>query len=620
MSAKILHPSSWSIAGKLAFAFFFAALVPIFLTAYYGMQETVSRVSVNEGQGLTEIAEVTAIRIEQSLIGAGRTLKLVQQPSTAALLAQPTAKRSPVAITDAQELLARLATSNEEIESLHLVDAVGRVVVASRQDHLGLDVSAQAFFQRPLLAGAPDAPKSPLTISFGTTSPAEGFGITLSQPVWNAKNTLVGFAVAHIKLSVIEAVLSSAKTRPSLTPFLLDNDGVIAWHPSQTLRYKSLIPLRPEAAARLAKERRYGRVNVDSLDMPDLERLLGDPARAVQRTYRSPASGETEIVALTPLTSTPLMVAVSEPKSRWEVPLREVFASVFGKVLFVTFIAAGVAFMLLSRDVIRPIRQLTRAAGAVKDGKLDVRARVLNEDEVGDLAKTFNGMMDEIIERARERDVFGRAVSPEVREKLLAGQIKLGGENRRVSVLFSDIRSFTTICEGMTPEQVVDMLNEVLTEMTAAVAAHGGHVNNFLGDAIIVVFGAPDDHEDCAWGAVQAAFDMRGRLESLNERRRLRGDQEIVSGIGIGTGNVVAGQMGSLERFIYTVVGDAVNVASRLETMTKNFEGNPILVNSETAKAIEGREGIEVTAIGKQALKGRAQEIDVYRVDWTLFA
>ncbi|MBC7625090.1 MAG: adenylate/guanylate cyclase domain-containing protein, partial [Aeromicrobium sp.] len=149
---------------------------------------------------------------------------------------------------------------------------------------------------------------------------------------------------------------------------------------------------------------------------------------------------------------------------------------------------------------------------------------------------------------------------------------------------------------------------------------HGGHVNNFLGDAIIVVFGAPDDHEDCAWGAVQAAFDMRGRLESLNERRRLRGEAVLVSGIGIGTGNVVAGQMGSLERFIYTVVGDAVNVASRLETMTKNFDGNPILVNSETALAIEGREGIEVTAIGKQALKGKAQEIDVYRVDWTLFA
>jgi class 3 adenylate cyclase len=292
---------------------------------------------------------------------------------------------------------------------------------------------------------------------------------------------------------------------------------------------------------------------------------------------------------------------------------------VFGKVLAVAFIAAGVAFMLLSRDVIRPVQQLTRAASAVKDGKLDVRARVVNDDEVGDLAKTFNGMMDGIIERERERDVFGRAVSPEVREKLLAGQIKLGGENRRVSVLFSDIRSFTTICEGMSPEQVVEMLNEFLTEMTLAVAAHGGHVNNFLGDAMIVVFGAPDDHEDSAWGAVQAAFDMRGRLEALNLRRTARGEEAIVSGIGIGTGDVVAGQMGSLERFIYTVVGDAVNVASRLESMTKNFEGNPILVNAETAHAIESRDGIDVTFIGKQALKGKAQEIDVYRVDWTLF-
>jgi class 3 adenylate cyclase len=615
MPAKILYPSSWSISGKLAFAFFFAALVPIFLTAYYGMEETLSRVSVNERQGLTELADVTAIRVEQSLIGVGRTLKLVDQASTKALLAQSSAKRSPAAIAEAQELLVRLVASNEDVQSLRLVDAAGRVVVSNMQDDIGLDVSAQAFFQRSVMAASSNVP---IVISFGTASQTDGLGLTLSQPMRDAKNALVGAAVATVKFSTIEAALSSARTRPSLTPFLLDNDGVIAWHPSSALRYKSLMPLRPEAAARVASEGRYGQVTVASLGMADLQRMMGDPAGAVQRSYRSPVSGETEVVAMTALTAAPLIIAVSEPKSRWEVPLREVFASVFGKVLMVTFIAAGVAFMLLSRDVIGPIRQLTRAAEAVKDGKLDVRARVLNDDEVGDLAKTFNGMMDEIVERQHERDVFGRAVSPEVREKLLDGQIELGGENRRVSVLFSDIRSFTTICEGMTPQQVVEMLNEFLTEMTSVVAAYGGHVNNFLGDAIIVVFGAPGDHEDCAWGAVQAAFAMRRRLESLNERQRARGDLEIVSGIGIGTGNVVAGQMGSLERFIYTVVGDVVNVAARLETMTKKFEGNPILVNSETAKAIEGREGVEVTAIGKQALKGKAQEIDVYRVDWAL--
>lgn len=170
------------------------------------MQETVSRVSVNERQGPTELGEVTAIRIEQSLIGAGRTLKLVQQPVNAALLALPTAKRSPAALADAQELLVRLVASNEDIESLRLVDAGGRVVVASRRDDIGLDVSAQTFFQRGLMvevAGAqdvPKVPKVPLTIRLGTANPADGFGITLSQPVWNAKK---------IQCSVLQSPTSS---------------------------------------------------------------------------------------------------------------------------------------------------------------------------------------------------------------------------------------------------------------------------------------------------------------------------------------------------------------------------------------------------------------------------
>jgi class 3 adenylate cyclase len=202
-----------------------------------------------------------------------------------------------------------------------------------------------------------------------------------------------------------------------------------------------------------------------------------------------------------------------------------------------------------------------------------------------------------------------------VREKLLTGELKLGGENLRVSVLFSDIRGFSTMSEKMSPHDVVMLLNEYLKEMTEAVRPWGGYVNNFIGDAIVVIFGAPEACAGSEASAIRAAIAMKERLEVLNERRRQLDDPPIATGIGISTGKVVAGQIGSMERFMYTVIGDAVNVAARLEDLTKQFDGNPILVNAATFEGCQRQEsGIAFVDKGMQRVKGREDAVHVYAV------
>lgn len=284
-------------------------------------------------------------------------------------------------------------------------------------------------------------------------------------------------------------------------------------------------------------------------------------------------------------------------------------------VLTLIVAAVGVAgAIVLSGSIIRPLLQLNQMSRQVQDGDLDTSLKVTTRDEIGELGHAFNAMVEGLRQRERERDIFGRVVSPEVREKLLTGQLQLGGETRWVSVVFSDIREFSTISEKMPPQDLVAFLNEYLSEMTEAIKPYGGYINNFIGDAIVAIFGAPIDQEQKEWRAVGAALEMRRRLDDLNERRAARGETPIRSGIGISTGEAVAGQIGSLDRLLYTVIGDAVNVAARLEALTKDYPEHAILVNQQTAEAIMDRSDVVLSPLGPIHVKGRTEPVTVYAV------
>ena len=215
-------------------------------------------------------------------------------------------------------------------------------------------------------------------------------------------------------------------------------------------------------------------------------------------------------------------------------------------------------------------------------GNLQYRSQIERGDELGFIAQSFNEMVDGLEERELIRDTFGRFVSHEVAEAVLTGRVPLQGERRDVSILFQDIRGFTSLSERLDPAVLLRLLNQFFTEVVAAVEAEGGVVKQFLGDGVMALFGAPQPYPDHAERAVRAALGIVDRLKGLNETLQEQGIGPLEIGVGIHTGAVVAGLIGPDNRIEYGVVGDAVNLASRVESLTREMQAT-ILVSRDVA-------------------------------------
>ena len=242
--------------------------------------------------------------------------------------------------------------------------------------------------------------------------------------------------------------------------------------------------------------------------------------------------------------------------------------------------------LLFARRLTRPISALTGAVARVADGDLSQPALpVRSGDEVGVLTRAFNGMVEGLRQRDFIRNAFGRYVSPEVAKTLLESPdgLRLGGEKRRITVLMSDLRGYTRFAEHGDPAGVMAVLNDYLGRMADIVIAHGGTINEFIGDAIFAVFGAPVEHEDHAERAAAAALAMQRAMAPLNAENAARGRPRFEMGIGLHTGEAVVGNIGSEQRTKYAVVGAAVNLAARVEGCTV---GGQVLITAETLERL----------------------------------
>ena len=219
------------------------------------------------------------------------------------------------------------------------------------------------------------------------------------------------------------------------------------------------------------------------------------------------------------------------------------------------------------------------------------------------------------LEKKRLRDeqvaLVRRFATSEVVDDLANTKFSLGGKHINASAMFSDIRSFTTITESQPPDETIELLNTYYTLMFDAINGHGGVVNQMVGDGLMALFGAPLPQEDHCERAVLAALEMIEMIDMLNLERLSQGKIEISIGIGIASGEVIAGYTGTRERATYTAVGDTVNLAARLESHTK-VVGKPILIDANTQKALA--KNIKVESLGEYQLKGKTVSIEIFSV------
>jgi class 3 adenylate cyclase len=303
----------------------------------------------------------------------------------------------------------------------------------------------------------------------------------------------------------------------------------------------------------------------------------------------------------------------------WETGESAISADLLGReILLFTFILCG-AFVaitlklnvLVGNSILNPIGEFLGVVERVKGGDFNQRIRVLSNDEIGVLGDAGNDMIRGLADRERIREAFGKYVTPEIRDQILAGRIPLNGERRMATLVFSDLRDFTSYVEENPSEEVISSMRAYFTAMQKAISAHQGLVLQYVGDEVEAVFGVPLRQVDHADKAVLAALKMRKSLEELNQHRIREGKAIFRHGIGICTGEVLAGNTGSEDRLSYALIGDTVNLASRIQGLTKIFHCD-ILVSEETVKMLD--HSFHMQKELPQSVKGYSRPITVYLV------
>lgn len=279
----------------------------------------------------------------------------------------------------------------------------------------------------------------------------------------------------------------------------------------------------------------------------------------------------------------------------------------------VIFMGVGIWLtFLVSSNLKRPLEEIIRVLRSVRHGEFDQKVRVTSNDEIGYTGDVINEMNEGLKERDFIKETFGKYVAQEVRDEVLSGRIPLDGETKEVTVLFADLRDFTPMTESNDPKLVVKMMNSYFKEMAEAIQQEGGLVLQFLGDEIYAVFGAPVSRPDHPSRAFRAGLEMGKRLQILNRNFKEREWPILNHGIGIHTGEALAANIGSPDRLSYLLVGDTVNLASRLQGLTREF-GAEMILSKSTLLRLEDQTGFK--RLEEARVKGRSEPVEIYTVD-----
>jgi serine/threonine protein kinase/HAMP domain-containing protein len=391
----IVRPASWPIAVKMTLAMMATALLPMMITAYYNFEKTQEHVAAVELKNLEQLAQSTAGRISQLLADSRNLADYVgTDDDFVDFLSKPP---TPAGVQATLRQLKGLITSNPDLQFTMVMDTAGNALVATDPAVMGKNFKFREYFKtamegRPFMTG----------IIVGAVAGAAG--VFYSRPVQGADGSVIGAVVMRIKADPIGRILSNTKLGNDRIPFLIDEDGVVVWHPDEKVMFRSLMPLSKEAMDEIVADQRFRRAKIDSLDQPMLAKAMIGAKQPGNVAYFSNAAQREEIAGFAPVPGTSWIVGVSESRDYFAAPLDRLFQNTLVSVAL-----AGAIFLLLAmifaRSIVTPIQRLTTAAHALKGGDYDrANIAVRSNDEIGQLARTFNVMIDVLRQRERERE------------------------------------------------------------------------------------------------------------------------------------------------------------------------------------------------------------------------
>ena len=400
----------------------------------------------------------------------------------------------------------------------------------------------------------------------------------------NADGSVATVVFGYLKL---DKFLQSFQTRDIFETFMVNSRGDIIAHPDSRI---------------VLSHGNY-------INLPIVEEMLKSKLDNGQKRYRD-ADGVYRLGSFKKLGIGGLGIisTVSEEKAFkavYQIQRRNIL------IMIIVLNFAILIVYFFSKTITTPIIRLFSATMEIEKGNFRVDITPASGDEIGELTRSFVHMGRGLEEREKLKETFGKFVNKEIADLVLKGEVKLGGERKSATVFFSDIRDFTAISEKLEPEEVVEFLNEYMTRMVGCVNATSGVVDKHIGDAIMAVWGAPVSYGNDTEHAIDGALMMRKQLAEFNRGRGGEKRPVIRIGCGINTGPVLAGQIGSEERMEYTVIGDTVNLASRIEQLNKPF-GTDILISQDTYSIVKHLYRVE--PMQKIRVKGKAEPLQIYAV------
>jgi adenylate cyclase len=427
------------------------------------------------------------------------------------------------------------------------------------------------------------------------TDPVTGVILTY----WDEKDNRLKPLIIIVKTAeLLDDIINSTGSR---TIFVLNGQGELIGHPEQSLVTSSL-PGEFDNHPILRHVRESGSTANQQISYK--QTIFPE---SLSEEMRTP---DTMLGAFTNIAQWDLFF-VSEVK---EAAVFNPINDILRQNIYLMIMILSLAILLIyffSKTITMPLARLMVATKMIEKGMYELKLKVRNRDETGVLTQAFVDMGLGLQERERMKDAFGRFVNKEVAKMAAKGELHLGGETKDATIFFSDIRSFTAISEKLEPNEVVEFLNEYMTEMVRCVNDNLGHVDKYIGDAIMGLWGVPKSHGNDPEHCINCSLAMREALIRFNKGRG--GDKRpiIKIGCGINSGPVVSGQIGSEDRMEYTVIGDAVNLAARIEPLNKPM-GTDILISTDTFNQVKGI--YDVVPMNKIMVKGKSDAQQIYAV------